>query len=428
MRHRIFVGILVALLLTGGPTGQLTAQTPVVSELTGAALLDDWGNRFKELGTLVSENALRTHIRIAIVQLAMFDAVNAVLEGRYRPFALKSAAVPGASAEAAVIRAAYIVARHEFQTVQAIEMIEAAYNTSIAAVAVSALPDAIEGGILVGEAAANDVLAARVGDNRDYPELEGYSPGSGPGVWSPTPPAFGDPQTPFLRFVTPFGYDDPARFRPHAPPALDSKTYTDDYNESKDVGRDSETTRTVEQSETALFWSPSASTLWIANIRSLASGMDLLTAARFEALGIAAVNNALIACWDAKYTYMFWRPVTAIRAGDSDGNSETEPDGLWTPFIGTPSHPEYPAAHTTVGAAALGFYTVWAGTDQFPLAFAGNRGAVRHYASVNEIHAEEGNARVWGGMHWRNSTEVGTVLGRKVGKYTARHLLKPLDD
>jgi hypothetical protein len=228
--------------------------------------------------------------------------------------------------------------------------------------------------------------------------------------------------------VTPFGYDDPARFRPKAPPALDSRTYTADYNESKDLGRATGTSRTLEESETALFWSPSASALWTANLRSLAGSLDLLHAARFEAIGIAAVTNALIACWDAKYTYMFWRPVTAIVAGDTDGNLETEPDPAWTPFIVTPSHPEYPAAHTTVGAATLGFYTAWFGTDEFPLVFTGNRGAVRTYTSVKEIHAEEGNARVWGGMHWRNSTKVGTALGSRVGKYTATHLLKPLDD
>src|SRR6476659_5046531 len=134
------------------------------------------------------------------------------------------------------------------------------------------------------------------------------------------------PQTPFLQFVTPFGYDDPTRFRPHAPPALDSKTYTIDYNEIKDLGRATETSRTAEQSATAQFWSPSASALWSANIRSLAASMDLLTAARFEAIGIASVTNALIACWDAKYTYMFWRPVTAIQAGDTDGNRKTDPD------------------------------------------------------------------------------------------------------
>src|SRR5262245_16477495 len=110
--------------------------------------------------------------------------------------------------------------------------------------------------------------------------------------------------------------------------------------------------------------------------RSVASSMDLLTAARFEAIGLAAVTNALIAAWDAKYTYMFWRPVTAIRAGDADGNPGTEPDSAWAPFIVTPSHPEYPAAHTTVGASVLGFYTVWFGTDQIALAFTGNAGAI----------------------------------------------------
>ena len=125
---------------------------------------------------------------------------------------------------------------------------------------------------------------------------------------------------------------------------------------------------------------------------------------------------------------MSWRPVTAIRAGDTDGNHETEPDPAWTPFIVTPSHPEYPAAHTTVGSGALSFYTAWSGTDQFALAFKGNAGAIRQYMNVAEILEEEGNARVWGGMHFRNSTEVGTALGRRVGKYTAKHLLKRLDD
>jgi hypothetical protein len=420
----LFIGIPVALLMTCGPNRLLIAQAPAVSPLTGSAVLDYWGNLFTSLGASVPENALRTQVRTTIAQLAMFDAVNAVLDGPYRPYASKPASIPGASPEAAAIRAAYIVALSEFpaKTVE----IDSAYSTSIARILASA--EAIADGIVVGEAAANAVLTARIGDHRDDPELEGYSPGSGPGVWMPTPPAFANPQTPFLQFVQPFGYDDPARFRPHAPPALGSRTYATDYDEIKDLGRATETSRTAEQSATALFWSPSATALWTANVRSVASSMDLLTAARFEAIGIATVTNALIACWDAKYTYMFWRPITAIRAGDTDRNSETEPDSAWTPFIVTPSHPEYPAAHTTVGASVLGFYTVWFGTDQFPLAFTGNGGAVRYYTNVKAIHAEEGNARVWGGMHWRNSTEVGTRVGSRVGKYTATHLLKPLDD
>ena len=140
------------------------------------------------------------------------------------------------------------------------------------------------------------------------------------------------------------------------------------------------------------------------------------------------MTNSLLAAWDAKYAYSFWRPVTAIRAGDTDGNPETEPDPTWTPFLTTPIHPEYPAAHTTVGGGALAFYKVWFGTDQFELDFKGVGGAVRHYANASEVSAEEGNARVWGGMHWRHSTEVGAALGSKVGKYTATHLLKSLDD
>jgi hypothetical protein len=419
----LFIGIPVGLLMTCGPNRQLTAQAPAAT-LTGSAVLDDWGNRFTSLGASVPENALRTQVRATIAQMAMFDAVNAVLDGPYRPFASKPVSALGASPEAAAIRAAYIVALNEFPTKTA--TIQSAYTTSIAGV--PARPEAIATGIGVGEAAANAVLLARLGDHRNDPELEGYTPGSGPGVWTPTPPAFPNPQTPFLRFVTPFGYDDPTRFRPGAPRALGRRIYAIDYNEIRDLGEASETSRNAEQSATALFWSPSASALWTANVRSLAGSMDLLTAARFEALGIAAVTNALIACWDAKYTYMFWRPVTAIRAGDTDGNSRTEPDPAWTPFIVTPSHPEYPAAHTTVGASVLGFYTVWFGTDQFPLAFKGNGGAVRYYTNVNEIHAEEGNARVWGGMHWRNSTEVGTRVGSRVGTYTATHLLKPHDD
>ncbi len=403
----------------------LNAHAPVThaSSLAASAVLDKWGNLFTSLGPAVGENALRTQVRTTIVQLAMFDAINAVLDGPYRPFESKPPSSPGASPEAAAIRAAYVIAINEFPS-QSLP-IDKLYNDSLAEL--SATPQAIADGIVVGELAGGAVLEARAMDHRNDPELEGYTPGSGPGVWIQTPGGTVNPQTPFLQFVTPFGYDEPSRFRPAAPPSLDSKTYATDYNEIKDLGRATPSSRTAEQAVTAQFWSPSASALWSANVRGLAASMDLLTAARFEAIGIAAATNALIACWDAKYTYMFWRPVTGIRAGDTDGNSDTEPEATWTPFIVTPSHPEYPAAHSTVGASVLGFYTVWFDTDQFPLRFKGSGGAVRDYTSVNQIHEEEADARVWGGMHWRNSTTVGTAVGSKVGKYTATHLLQPLD-
>jgi hypothetical protein len=398
------------------------AQSSADESLSGVAVLDDWSNRITSLGVAVGENPLRTQVRTTIAQLAMFDAVNAVLDGTFEPFASKPAAAPGASPEAAAIRAAYVVALNEFPSQAG--NIDAAYTNSIAGL--SASPEEIDAGVAVGEAAANAVLAKREGDNRNLPDLTGYTPASGPGVWIPTPPAFAAPQTPFLQFVRPFGYDDPARFRPVAPPALERRTYLADYLEIKDYGAFNSPSRTADQSATALFWSGSASALWRANVRSLAASMDILTGARFEALGSAAVMNALIATWDSKFHYMFWRPVTAIRAGDTDGNPYTEADPDWTPFIVTPTHPEYIAAHSTVGASTTGFYAVWYGTDHFPLDFKGTGGAVRHYESVGEIHAEESNARVWGGMHWRHSTEVGTRIGTRVGHYTATHLLKPL--
>jgi hypothetical protein len=422
---------MTVLLMTGAlDGGEIRIPTSAMPPpLTGAALLDDWGNQMTRLGTVVGENSLRTQIRTTIAQLAMFDAVNAVLDGPYRSFtSTKPAAAPGASPEAAVIHAAYVVAVHEFPAPAALAMSQTDYDAEIAALALVVSPEAIADGIEVGREAANAVLDARASDNRNVPDLEGYEPASGPGAWSPTPPLFGLPQTPFLRLVTPFGYDDPARFRPHEPPALDSRTYTADYNEIKEVGRLGSTARTPEQSTTAQFWTPSATALWTANVRSLAAQMDLLTAARFEAIGIAAVTNALLAVWEAKYAYMFWRPVTAIIHGDTDGNDETEADPSWQSFITTPSHPEYPAAHTTVGGGALGFYTVWFGTDELPLQVKGAGTLFRTYSNFAEIRAEEGNARVWGGMHLRSSTEVGTALGTRVGRYTATHLLKRLDE
>jgi hypothetical protein len=398
------------------------AQSPTVESLSGVAVLDEWGDRITSLGVSVGENALRTQVRTTIVQLAMFDAVNAVLDGNFKPFASKPVAAPGASPEAAAIGAAYIVALYEFPSQAG--NINAAYANSVARL--SASPEEIAAGVVIGEAAAIAVLVKRAGDNRNLPDLTGYTPATGPGVWTSAPPLFMPPQTPFLQFVTPFGYRDPTRFRPKAPPAVESRTYLEDYVEIKDYGAFSSLSRTAEQSATASFWSGSASALWRANVRSLAASMDILTGARFEALGNAAITNALIAAWDSKFHYMFWRPVTAIRAGDTDGNPYTEADPEWTPFISTPTHPEYIAAHSTVGASTTGFYAMWFGTDHFPLDFKGTDGSVRHYESVEEIHAEESNARVWGGMHWRHSTEVGTRIGTRVGHYTATHLLKPL--
>jgi hypothetical protein len=392
--------------------------------LSGIAVINSWGNQIATWGTQVPENALRTTVRIEIAQLAMFDAVNAALDGPYEPFASRPSHNPGASAEAAAVRAAYVVASNEFPTLQA--SIDSFYASSVAGLGGS--QQEIDDGLAVGQVAGEQLLIARANDNRNIPDQTGYVPGTAPGYWRPTPGGTTNPQTPFLRFVTPFGFDDPARFRPIAPPSLISQTYTDDYNEIKDVGSATNTSRTAAQSATAQFWSGSASGLWIANARTVAGSMDILTGARFEGLAIGAITNNLITTWDSKYEYMYWRPVSGIREGANDGNIFTTGDPTWTPFITTPSHPEYLCAHCTGGAAALGVYAYWYGTDTFPLDFKGTGGATRHYENIDAIHEEESNARVWGGMHWRHSTEVGTRVGNRVGHYTATHMLKDLSE
>jgi hypothetical protein len=388
--------------------------------LTGVQVLDAWAAQFVARGASAPENALRTQVRIAIVQFAMFDAVNAALAGPYEGFASNPTSEVGASADAAAARAGYIVALNEFPTQTT--AVTTFYNNLLAGI--SDTPENIAAGLAVGEVAADAVLDARANDGRNAADQTGYNPCTGPGCWVPTPGGTALPQTPFLSQVTPFGWEDPSRFRPIAPPKLTSETYTRDYIEIKDVGSQTNTSRTAEQSATATFWSGSASATWIANVRSLAQAMDPLSAARFEALGVASAMNGLLAAWDSKFHYNYWRPVTAIRAGASDGNDETDGDPTWLPFIVTPSHPEYVAAHTAVGGATTGFYEVYFGTSDFAFDFRGAGNLVRHYDSIPQVREEEGNARVWGGMHWRNSTEIGSRVGKRLGHYTATHLLK----
>ncbi|HEY0763684.1 MAG TPA: hypothetical protein VGD61_15030 [Pyrinomonadaceae bacterium] len=208
----VFAVIPILLASPKASNEKVSSHGPIksVNSPPASAVLDDWGTRFASFGIAVGENERRTLIRTTIVQLAMFDAVNAALNGPYRGFASKPEAAPDASAEAAAIRAAYIVALHEFPTPTATAMIQATYSASLAGVVDT--PDAITHGIEVGELAANNVIDARKNDNRNLPELAGYSPATGPGMWVPTPNGTINPQSPFLQFVTPFGYDQPSRF------------------------------------------------------------------------------------------------------------------------------------------------------------------------------------------------------------------------
>jgi len=369
----------------------------------------------------------RALIRLAMVHLAMYDAVNAIDGAPFEGYASVPHVDRPASGEAAAATAAYDVLVALFPA-QAADL-ATKYAASLAQVSDET---ARLNGIAIGEQAARALLTARANDGRDGSVI--YTPGSGPGVWQPTPPAFLAAQAPETPFVEPFALNRASQFRPDAPFDLASEDWARDYNEVKALGAAVGSSRTAEQTDIARFWSDNPPLQWNRAWRalSMARGLGLADNARYFAMLATASADALIACWDAKYHYNFWRPVTAIRAGDSDGNPDTTPDAAWIGLLVTPNHPEYPAAHGCFSAASTETLRYFFGTDN--LAFwmdstvAGVVNPVRTYFRLSDALAEVLEARIYGGMHYRHSTRVGARVGRQVARFTTRHFFRSADD
>jgi len=366
----------------------------------------------------------RALIRLAMVHLAIYDAVNAIEGAPFEGYASVPAVNRPASEEAAAATAAHDVLVALFPA-QAADL-NAKYATSLAA-----LPDdgAKANGIVVGQQAASAILIKRAEDGRDAAVI--YTPGSGPGVWVPTPPAFLAAQAPETPFVQPFALNSAPQFRPEPPFSLSSEDWARDYNEIKALGPAVGSIRTPDQTDIARFWSDNPPLQWNRAWRALsvAKGLGLADNARYFAMLATASADALIACWDAKYYYNFWRPVTAIRAGDTDGNPETAPDPAWIGLIITPNHPEYPAAHGCFSGASTETLSYLFGTDEVGFSMdstvAGVVNPIRTYDRLSDALAEVLDARIYGGMHYRNSTRVGANLGKQVSRFTTRHFFRP---
>ena len=385
----------------------------------------DWNaHAARAIVTVGGQVPPRALIRLAMVHLAIYDAVNAIDGVPFESYASVPSVDRPASAEAAAAAAAHdvLVALFPAQTAD----LDEKYAASVAA-----LPDDIAkvNGIVVGQQAARGVLNARAQDGRDATVI--YVPGSGPGVWVPTPPAFLAAQAPETRFVQPFALNSPSQFRPEPPFSLDSEDWARDYNEIKALGSAVGSTRTAEQTDIARFWSDNPPLQWNRAWRalSMAKGLSLAENARYFAMLASASADALIACWDAKFFYNFWRPVTAIRAGDSDGNLDTTPDPAWIGVVVTPPHPEYPAAHGCFSGASTEILKHFFGTDDVGFWIdsnvAGLMNPVRTYFRFSDALAEVGEARIYGGMHYRNSTRIGANMGRQVSRFTTRHFFRP---
>jgi hypothetical protein len=353
-----------------------------------------------------------------IVQAAIYDATVAIESG-YEPFVASPAASRPASTEAAVATAAceVLVARVPDQAAS----VQTRYAAYLAAIEDG---PAKTNGIEVGRRVAEAILAWRAGDGFDN-VVPWVQPPPGPGVFEPHPAP--PPVDVKLKQVRPLTLTSNDQFRPDGPNPLTSVEYAEDFDEVKAYGRIDSTVRTPEQTEIARFWAENTAVQWPRTQRALAlaKGLGLAETARMLALAQIASADAILACFDAKYRYLFWRPIHAIRRADTDGNAATEADPAWTPLL-VVNHPEYPGAHgcwTTAVVEAL---------DEFfrkdKVAFAMSSivtGTTHHYDRFKDVAKEVYDARTWAGLHFRNSTMEGAWIGKKVGRYVAANFFRP---
>jgi hypothetical protein len=355
---------------------------------------------------------------IAFVQAAVYDAVVAI-EGGYRPYQVRLERLPDASLDAAVATAAHHVLVHYFPAQQA--ALDADYATALAAV-----PDgpAKAAGIGVGQATAAGIIARRQGDGLEA-DIGFAMPAPAPGVWQL--PAGQNPMTPWASKLRPFMLQRPDQFRSGPPAALTSRTWAADFNEIKIIGSIDSSSRTAEQTDIARFWTTNPVVQYNAAFEKIAleRGLDTLQTARLFAMGTLVGADALIACFDAKYIYLSWRPQYAIQLGESDGNPATAGDPAWKPLLGAPPHPEYPSGHGCLTGAEAEVLTSFLGTNQIDIDLTSTAPNLlqpqRHYERANDLTREVMNARVWGGIHFRDATVQGMVLGRKVANWSLKH-------
>jgi hypothetical protein len=395
----------------------LAAAAIVVAPPAIANVITDWNENAVTFVTPRMPPAAGQRV-VAILQAAMFDAVNSI-ERRYRPYLVELPAAATASKEAAATAAAGAVLASLIPQVQG--QVKGMTTSYLASIPDS---DAKAEGIKLGEAVAAKILEARAKDGADAPDSYRYK--TKPGVYVPTAimvsSTWGN--------VTPFALANSSQFRPAAPVALNSGQWATDYNEIKDLGGKTSTKRSDRQTEDAHFWlitGPQSSEPLVRQVVE-AKKMSVIDSARFMALTAIAAADAAIAVFDAKYHYEFWRPITAIRNGDRDDNSATERDATWQPIDNTPMHPEYPCAHCIISGALASAIEAALGTADIPevaMTSPTAPGATHRWTNIRAYNDEISYARIWAGFHYRFSVRVGQDMGRKIGEYVVKSVMQP---
>lgn len=406
------------------------AALAAMAGVARADVVTDWNTELLNSIKAGNVNPPMATRGMAMVHTAIYDAVNSI-DDTHQPYNINLNVAATTSREAAAAQAARDVLVHLYPARTAI--FDAALSTHL-----SAIPDGADktAGIGLGSSVAASIIALRTGDHST--DVVPYSPTPGVGNWQPTPPANAAALLPNWPTVTPWAMTSGSQFRnPNGPPAVNSSAYTANYNEVKELGSATSATRTADQSNIAQFWADGGGTStppghWnrIAQDVAAAQGNTLSENARMFALLNIAAADAAISCWDNKYAYEDWRPVTAIRAGDTDGNGDTAGDAAWSSFIPTPPFPSYTSGHSTFSGAAAEILAGFFGTDNIAFTSSAEGFVIpdRSFTSFSQASNEAMNSRLYGGIHWRYDNEDGLAGGIALAQYVLATQLQPVPE
>lgn len=384
-----------------------------VSHIAQADVISEWNITARNIVVESKLNTPPANRVLAIVHTAVYESANAITQ-EYTSSNLSANTDRKASVEAAVAAANFTSLSRLLPSQR--NKIEQAYSTAL-----KLIPNGItkESGITLGIKVAKAVLAERLNDGSDI--TESYRPHSTAGKYVPTV----IPAVPHWPNRKPWLLSSASQFRPIPPPTLGSKEWAKDFNEVKQIGKAKSTIRSQQQTEIAKFWEATLPPIYHGIVHSVAEqpGRTVTQNARLFAIVTQATDDAMIAVFEAKYYFGFWRPITAIRNADTDNNNATERDASWTPYIPTPMHPEYPCAHCVVASTVGAILKADVGDNPMPLLTTRSdtaNNAMRSWPDIESFIQEVSEARIYDGVHYRSSTVVGNIMGKKIGELAVK--------
>ncbi len=427
LRAAVVAAVLGAVALSIGTSGPAAAPTVTSQASVSSQTVLDWNMIAVDTvrAAAPAKFQIEGNLYMTYVQAAVYDAIIATNgKSKYAPYRKLKVSIPGASPRAAAASAAYSTLVYFFPAQAA--TLTSKYTDYLNVTLSNLTAQAKQAGVAVGAAAAADLIASRWGDGRDALVSTPYGVAPQPaGTWVFAPlPSTQSAQTPWVGSMKPFVLESASQFRPAAPPAMTSSQYTTDVAEVASMGGVTSTARNASQTAIAQFWNANVINQYAQVFRDVATAhnFDLEQAARLLALGTMVGSDAGIACMEAKYHYLLWRPVTAIRAAS--------PSSTWSPLLTTPNHPEYPSAHGCVTAATVAVLESVLKTKNINVDVPGATGGgttlatTRHFNTGDELLSDVANARIWAGLHYRFSTTAGVDLGTAVAKWDLDHFGK----